>query len=573
MLITNYFQVRNVNPLHTEVLETLRELNKQEAGNPVLQEQIRQLDLMARQAYFGNLNRLTTGIYILLGMLAVFVLCTRFYFAKYKDIPDKEIDPIDEWAIKSQARKYVIWGVSGLAAVALVFAVLSMPNLRLSDSPRASAQNQLLAEVQDYQGSEEVAFFEEVAYEEATAEITENATETVTEIAVTTAVETPRVTHNAFRGNNGNGISSARGLATSWNLSTGKNIAWRTEIPRKGMSSPVISGNRVFITGADEQARELYAFDLTTGELLWTLAATNIPGSPAQVSTGELYYNQMLAASTPATNGSQVIAVFATGDIIAADMEGNRLWARNLGVPDNHYGYSSSPIIFGNLVIIQYDNHNASRVVALDIHTGAERWNTPRTERITWSSPIIAFVNNSPQLILMGNPHVTAYNPNNGAMLWQVRGMTGEVGASAASAGGIIFAASEYARLLAIDGATGTILWESRDFLPETASPVATRDNVYIATGYGVVASFCARTGALRVEHDFPATFYSSPMIAEGRIYLFDTSGKMYIFAANDDFTLLNSFETGERTYATPAFTDGKIVVRTDNSIYAVVAR
>ena len=571
MLITNYFQVRNISPLQTEVMETLKELNNQEANNPVLQEQIRQLDLLARQAYFGHLNRLTTGIYILLGMLAVFVLCTRLYFAKDKNIPDKEIDPIDEWAIKTQARKYVIWGASGLAAVALIFVAMTMPRLQMQKSTEENLQNEFIAQTQDYQGNEEAAYtVEEIISDEETVATEEAETETQVEEPAA-GVETPRVTHNAFRGNNGNGISSARGLPTNWNLSAGTNIAWRTTIPRKGMSSPIINGNRVFITGADEQARELYCYDLTTGKLLWTLAAAGT----SSINMADLYYPQMLAGSTAATNGTQVVAIFGTGDIIAADMNGNKLWAKNLGVPDNHYGYSSSLLIFGNLVIIQYDNNNSPRVMALDIATGAERWNRPRTERVrtTWSSPIIAFVNNVPQLVLMGNPHVTAYNPNNGEQLWQVSGMSGEVGASPASANGIIFAANEYAKLLAIDGATGTILWDSQEFLPDISSPVATRDNLYLATGYGVVASFCAQTGELRKEHDFSAQFYSSPIIAEGRIYLFDTNGKMYIFAANNDFTLLNSFETGEKTYATPAFTDGRIVVRTENSIYAVVAK
>jgi outer membrane protein assembly factor BamB len=335
------------------------------------------------------------------------------------------------------------------------------------------------------------------------------------------------------------------------------------------MSSPVINGNRVFVPGGDDTARELYAFDLNTGELLWTLAA---PSDSRGISASDFYYPEMWAASTPATNGNQVVAIFPTGDIIAADMDGKQIWAKNLGVPDNSYGYASSLLIFGNFVIVQYDNHNSPRLIALDVATGAERWSTVRNERVktTWSSPTIAFVNNVPQLIIMGNPNITAYNPNNGQQIWQVAAMSGEVGASAAAANGIIFAASEYAKMVAINGADGTVLWESNEFLPDISSPVATRDNVYLATNYGVVASFSAQTGDVRVEHDFSAAFVASPMLAEGRIYLFDENGKMYIFAANDAFTLLQSFETGEKTYATPAFTDGRIVVRTDDSIYMV---
>jgi outer membrane protein assembly factor BamB len=251
-------------------------------------------------------------------------------------------------------------------------------------------------------------------------------------------------------------------------------------------------------------------------------------------------------------------------------MNGSKLWAKNLGVPDNHYGYASSLLIFGNLLIVQYDNQNSPKVIALDLISGAERWSKNRSEKITWSSPIIAYVNKSPQLILMGNPAITAYNPNSGEQLWRVECLSGEVGASACSSNGIIFGASEYAKLIAINGADGSILWEGNDYLPEVASPVATKDNLYLATSYGVVAAFDTQTGELRKEHELNTEFYSSPIIAEGKIYLFSNDGKMHIFSANNEFHLLNAFETGEKTFATPAFTDGKIVVRTEKSIYCV---
>lgn len=576
MLITNYFQVRGTTPLQTEVIETLKELNDQNAGNPALQEQIRQLDLLARKAYFVRMDHLMIGVYILLGMLAVFIFSTRLYFARDKDIPDKEIDPIDEWAIKTQARKYVIWGAAGLASVALIFVVLSSPYLH--SSPSVAQQSDLVAQVQDTEnettsettGEEDPG--ENPIITETDSVTAENDTIATTEITDEAEALQPvisKVTHNGFRGNNSNGISSAKGVPVKWNLNSGTNIAWKKDIPRKGYNSPVINGNRVFFSGADEQARELYCYDLTNGEKLWSLAATGISGSPSQMpKTTE---DTGLAASSVATNGKQVCAIFATGDIICADMDGKQLWAKNLGIPDNHYGYASSLLIFGNVVIVQYDNQNSPKVIALDLATGAERWNKSRTEKVTWSSPIIASVGGSPQLVLMGNPAITAYNPNNGEQLWRVECLSGEVGSSACSSNGIIFGASEYAKLVAINGTDGSVLWESNEFLPEVASPVATKDNLYLATSYGVVAAFDTQTGELRKEHELNTEFYSSPVIAEGKIYLFSNDGKMHIFSANNDFNLINSFETGEKTFATPAFTDGKIVVRTEKSIYCVI--
>ena len=580
MLVTNYFQVRNVTPLQTEIVETLKQLNDENANNTELQEQIRQLDLLARKAYFVRLDHLMNGIYILLGILVIFIVCVRLYYAKSKNIPDKDIDPIDEWAIKSKARKYIVWVASGTAIIALLFALLSSPYLNTTESK--NEQNKIMADVQTPESEPQQKMFDDIKETKDTNEvIDENKIDKIPEESAEIKADTikevdepikeipvSKVTHNAFRGNNSNGISSAKGLPVKWDLKAGTNIAWKQDIPRKGYSSPIINGNKVFFSGADEQARELFCYDLTTGEKLWTLTATNIPGSPSQVpKTTE---DTGLAASTVATNGKQVCAIFATGDIICTDTDGNQLWVKNIGVPDNHYGYASSLLIFGNFLLVQYDNQNSPKVVALDISTGAERWSKSRKEKVTWSSPIIAYVNNSPQLVLMGNPAITAYNPNNGEELWRVECLTGEVGSSACSSDGIIFGASEYAKLVAINATDGSILWESDDFLPEVSSPVATKDNLYLATSYGVVASYDTQTGELRKEHDLGTEFYSSPIIAEGKIYLFSNNGKMYIFSANNDFNLIGSFETGEKTFATPAFTDGKIVVRTEKSIYCV---
>ena len=631
MLIVNYFQVRGATPLQTEVIETLKEINDQNANNTVLQEQIRQLDLMARKAYFTRMEHLMTGVYILLGMLVVFIICTRLYFAKDKDIPDKEIDPIDEWAIKTKARKYVMYVATGVAAIALTFVLLSTPFMRHAGQP----ESELFAEVRDNEtlsdngkdrtdatGEEENEAFtsregdgdpnEPVAVEVKTA--AENATDGTTSMentpAGTPSAETPpsgtandgttndgtandgttptgtpptgtaspgsasqpvisTITHNAFRGNNNNGISAAKGLPVKWDLESMSNVLWKKEVPRQGYNSPVIHGNRVFCSGADEQARELYCFDLTTGALLWTLTAANIPGSPSKMP--ETTDDTKLAASTVATNGDKVCAIFATGDMICADMQGKLVWAKNLGVPDINYGYSSSLLIYGSSIIVQYDFRKSSKVLALDLATGAERWSKSRNDKFgTWSTPMLATINNTPQLVLMGNPGITAYNPNNGDVLWRVECMSGEIAASACNANGIVFAASDHAKAVAINGADGSLLWESNDVLPEIASPVATKDNLFIATSYGIVASLDTQTGAQKKEHELDADFYSSPMIADGKLYVICSKGKVYIFSADDEFRLINSFDTGEKTYATPAFTDGKIVVRTEKSLYCV---
>ena len=561
MLITNYFQVSSSNTIQSEMIEKLKQANEEYGNNPQLQEQIRELDLLARKAYFISQNRLEAGVAILLVMVVVFVISLRIYFAKSKDIPDKDIDPIDDWILKSKTRKYIIGTASALIVSGILFAILTSPYLKKENHEKTAVMETNISDTLAVLSEQEISPITSV----------DSIIETIVPIdtLIADTIEISKITHNAFRGNNSLGLNNAKKVPTSWNLSSGKNILWKINIPRKGFNSPVINGNKIFFSGADDEARELFCYELSSGKQLWKLAAKNIPGSRVPETTDDTG----LAASTVATNGKQVCAIFATGDVICTDMDGKQLWAKNIGVPDNPYGYASSLLIFGNSLIIQYDNSNAKKVMALDLANGNQRWIKDRQEKYpSWSSPIIATVNNRSQLILTGNPGITSYNPNNGEQNWRIEAMSGETAPSPACSNGIVFAATEYATLIAINAEDGSELWRNNDFLPEIASPVATKNFVFVATTYGVVASFDTQTGEVIKSMEFSADFHSSPIIVEGKIYLICTNGKVYIFSAKGEFSLINSFETKEKTFATPAFTDKKIVIKTQESIYCVAS-
>ena len=562
MMGVSWVQMRQVTPLQTEVMETLKQLNESNTENAELAEQIRQLDLLSRKAYFTQETHLKIGAWILCAMAVVIGLSLRMYFKDTKNLPEKELDPIDEWMIKCNARKYIGYGMLGVGCLVLVFAVFTSGTLRgwINGMRNTLAANDSVA-----------------------ADTTSTALMSGTTVADTQKVDSvlvadteepadtfpiPKLTSNAFRGNNSSGHSSARNIPTSWNLKNGKNILWQKAIPKHGYNSPVINGRNIFLTGADKKSRELYCFDLWTGELRWTVKADGISGSPS--SMPNVTADTGLAASTVATNGKQVCAIFATGDVICADMDGKRLWAKNLGVPENHYGFASSLLMYGNELIIQYDNNSNAKLIALSTINGNQLWSKSRKDKIAWSSPIIAKASGQQAVIVMGNPAITAYNVSNGSELWRVECMSGEVGSSPCASNGIIFGASEYATCIAINAATGEKLWEAGDCLPECSSPVATKDMLYVATSYGAVCAYDAKDGKVVKQHELSTPFYSSPVIADGKIWLFSNSGKCYIFSTGKDFKLITSFETGEKTFATPAFTDGMMVVRTDKSLYVV---
>lgn len=562
MLGVSYYQMQQVSPLETGVMETLKELNETNGDNELLGQQIRELDLLSRKAYFVKEGQLKVGLYLLLGMAAVLAVCLNLYFKETKNLPEKEFDPIDEWMIKSRARKYIGWAavVALLVGIGFVgFQHVDFKGLLARSSGELGSASDTLA-AQDSLNSQLSAINSQLSTDSVKGEEVDSA-------EVDDGMPELKIASRAFRGNNSSATSSARGIATSWNLSAKKNILWQSSIPKHGYNSPVITGRNVFITGADAKARELYCYDVWTGELKWTVKADGIAGSPG--SMPKVNADTGLAASTVATNGEVVCAIFATGDVICADMEGKRLWAKNIGLPDNHYGYASSPVMYGNTLIIQYQNNSNAQILALNAKTGATVWSKKGNDKISWSSPIIATLGGKSALVVMGNPAITAYNPNNGAEMWRVECMSGEVGSSPASAGGVVFGASEYAKCVAIDGATGETLWEASDYLPECSSLAATKDLVFCATSYGMVCAYDTKTGEVKKEHDLTTPFYSSPVVVDGKVYLFSNSGKVYIFSAST-FDLITAFETGEKTFATPAFTDGMMIVRTDKSLYCV---
>ena len=561
MLCVSYYQMQRVSPLETGVMETLKELNDANADNEALRQQIRELDLLSRKAYFVRAGQLKTGLYLLIGMVIVMIACLNLYYKETKTLPEKDFDPIDDWMIKSRARKYIVRAAFIIALAGVGF--VAIQQLKMTESSGEESETP----VQSGDAAAETVEETDGLPEESADTLS---TDTVSASEEEEAVEERpvlKVSSKAFRGNNSSAVSSARDIATSWSLSSGKNILWQSSIPRHGYNSPVITGDKVFITGADEKARELYCYDVWTGELKWTLKADGIPGSPGTMP--KVNDDTGLAASTAATNGEQVAAIFATGDVICADMDGNRLWAKNLGLPDNHYGYASSLLMYGNTLIIQYQNNSDARILALNAKNGNTVWSKSSKDKIAWSSPVIATLGGKAVVVVMGNPAITAYELSGGAELWRVECMSGEVGSSPAVADGVVYGASEYATCIAIDGATGEKLWEAGDFLPECASLAATKDLVFCATSYGMVCAYDAKTGEVKKEHDLTTPFYSSPMVVEGKVYLFSNSGKAYIFSSSS-FELITSFETGEKTFATPAFTDGMMIVRTDKSLYCV---
>ena len=282
-------------------------------------------------------------------------------------------------------------------------------------------------------------------------------------------------------------------------------------------------------------------------------------------------YDAGLATSTVAADGKHVCAVFANGNLVCFDHDGNLKWSRNLGVPANVYGYASSLIIFNDLLLVQFDSDEKISLIGIVLESGETRWETIRVGRPVWSSPVLAYFSGKPQLIINGNPNVTAYDPVTGQEMWSVECMSGDVAPSIAVNSTMAYAVTDYAKLAAIKGGTGaSIVWEDNTFTPDVSSPVATDEYLFISTGVGDVACYNAQKGDTLWTHYFTEQFYASPIIADGMVYLIDRSGVMHIVKAGPEYQLIAEAPLGERVDCTPAFSDKKIYIRGKKNLYCI---
>jgi len=373
----------------------------------------------------------------------------------------------------------------------------------------------------------------------------------------------------AFRGPGSIGNILQHGFPTSWNGSNGKNIKWKTAIPLSGYNSPVVWNDKIFLSGANAAKREVYCFDLNTGKILWQTVVDKIPGSAATVPkvNGETGF----AAPTLTTDGRRVYAIFANGDLIALDFEGKKIWSKSLGLPKNHYGHSSSLVMYHDLLIVQYDQSGNTKVMAFASKTGEQVWKTSRDVKISWSSPILVNTGKQLELMLVAEPYIISYNPASGKELWRFNCITGEVGPSLAYADGVVFSVNDYSKLAAVQvGATPKQLWESDEYLSDIPSPVATAKYLFLPTSYGMMVCYDAKNGTKYWEHDFTTPCYASPIIADGNVFQMDKKGIMHVFKADKTYTSLNESPLGEGSSCTPAFVSGKIIIRGDKNLYCI---
>lgn len=553
IMILNFVQIKIHHPIESTIVDTMMKKLSTTEDEQTLREEIRIVDLLARKAYFSYLWQLKTGAWIAIVSGLVFVFSLRYYLRKEAITPANEQKATDFWLNRNRERKWLIMSVSGLAIVALV---LSFSTQSHYTDFRSIAKN-------------DVTNVEKVTTETVNdSVIQQKDTATIDSVQVADFPTDAEIkqNHPAFRGPYGLGINYKTKLPTNWDGASGKNIKWKKSIPLPGLNSPVIWGNQLFIAGANEKTRKVFCYNRLNGNLLWTVEVKGISGTP--VKSPKVTNDTGHSAAGLTTDGKRVYALFSNGDLIAIDNAGKQVWAKNMGVPDNHYGHSSSLQFFKDKLIIQIDDNKSCKLIALSTQTGEEVWKTVRSGKISWTSPVIVPKGNSAEIIVNNLPYVAAYNAETGKEKWKVECLSGEVGSSPAYGGGMVFAANEYAKMVGIKD--GKIVWEGYDYLPDVSSPVAFKDMVFFTTSYGDLVCFNQSDGAMLWHHEFDNGFYGSPVIADGRLYCIDRTGTTVIVEAAREFKLIGQPALGEKSDCTPAFADGVLYIRGQKNLYCI---
>jgi outer membrane protein assembly factor BamB len=373
---------------------------------------------------------------------------------------------------------------------------------------------------------------------------------------------------NCFRGP-AQGVSPWTNAPVSWDGKSGKGVLWKTPLSMSGAGSPVVCGTRVYLSEGDEIERAVLAFDAATGKLLWRQVVKD-GGADAPLPSVNSVAG--FAAPTPVCDPDGVYALFATGDLVAFSPEGKLRWQVFLDRPDNQHGQASSLSIGDGRVYVQYDQKSNGRVLVLRTADGKTAWEVARNQGMSWSSPILAPAEDGTRMLLLSAENtISAYNAATGTSLWEAEGVTGEITPSLTHAGGRLYAVNDNSRLVCYRlAAKPAKLWELTENLPGISSPVVANGFLFLATSAGQLACVDTRTGKPAWVKD-AGTCYSSLVASGDRVYAVSRDGITTICEAAGAFRRIATCDlAGEAVDATPAFGDGRIYLRSRQTLWCL---
>jgi len=416
-----------------------------------------------------------------------------------------------------------------------------------------------------------------------------------------------------WRGPSARGVSNASHLPTTW--SKGENVAWSAALGGLGSSSPIVWGDQVFVTSqvgrltlsgshpmlarddAALVAREkpiggrrdqpsdpsapivfiVESFSRSDGRRLWEYRLQARGPFPT------LHEKHNLATPTPVTDGEHVFAWFGTGQIVALDMRGGVVWSKHLGEEyspfDINWGHGSSPVLYKDLLILLCDHESASYVVALEARTGKQRWKADRGKgRASYSTPLVVSTESGDELLVNSSERIDGYDPATGALLWYADAPRQSPIPSAVVHDGLIYMTRGYRNspYLALrpggrgDVTASHVVWRAPGGGSYAASLVAYEGLLYLTNDVGVLTCADMKTGERVWQTRLDGVFFASPVAADGKIYFLSQTGETFVVKAGRTPDILARNDLGERFVASPAISNGRIFLRSDDRLFAI---
>lgn len=380
-----------------------------------------------------------------------------------------------------------------------------------------------------------------------------------------------------FRGSESNGVGDD--LLPPTTFSATENIAWKSTLPGRGLSSPIVVGDRVFVTcssGFRDDRLHVLCFNASDGVKMWERQFS---------ATGRTSHHPKtpVAASTPASDGQRIFALFSCNDLICLDLDGQLQWCRGLTYDhpnaSNSLGMASSPIVIGATVIAQIENDSDSLATGVDVATGVSRWTISRPKKANWTSALVwpkRYGGTEDLALLQSSEGIAAIRPLTGEVAWKYSDGASTIPSSVA-ADGVLYAASHGITALKppTDSANIEQLWRAGKLSPGTGSPLVYRGRLYSINNSGVLLAADLKTGETKWQLRVSGPFSGSAIAAGGHLFVFNEKGEGHCVKLGDAAgELVSTGElAGEEFLCTPALANGAIYLRSDKTLWKIGAK
>ena len=373
-----------------------------------------------------------------------------------------------------------------------------------------------------------------------------------------------------FRGPKGNPVHDGE-LPLNWNTKNNENVAWKSALPGRGVSSPIVVGDLVVVTassGSKQQKLYVLGFDLDSGEQRWKRSFW---------ATGRTYTHPTSsnAAPTPISDGEYIYAFYSSNDLVCLDLTGNLMWYRGLAhdypKAGNDVGMASSPAIAGDVLVVQIENQGDSFASGIDRITGTELWRVPRDPRANWSSPVAYQDAQGDYTVLLQSPSgLNAVEAKTGNEKWTKDLSCGNISSPLKIGNSIYFGAGGTTKLaLNPTDTTPEVVWSANRLTANAASPIVDGDDLYILSG-SIIKCADATTGELRWQVRLKGRFWATPILSNGHLYFFNQEGLVQIVKTGERGELVTEFEVGDPVLGTPAASGDALIFRSDNTLWKI---